>query len=154
MDNSALIRAHYFRPIYVAIPLSVFAALLSFLYFGFVQNDGKHLLHQFLWLVAFCGLGMGSVFSVAIMLIVLDRMEGSYAVFITTMIAIVLFGVACNALCFTLDQKFNYFGVENNPQVFLLSGWLLSIIGGFVVGILLFTNHGEKLLSLFGMQSR
>lgn len=153
MDNRTLVRAHYFRPIYVAIPLSVFAALLSFLYFGFVQSDGKHLLHQFLWLVAFCGLGMGSVFSIAVMLLVLDRMEGGYAVFITTMIAIVLFGVACNALCFTLDQKFNYFGAINDPQLFLLSGWLLSIVGGIAVGSLLFTDRGGKILSLFGIQN-
>ncbi len=150
-QNNVLFRAHYLRPIYVSLSLSVLAELGLFLYFGFAQNTDGHFLHKFLWSVVFCGVGMGSVFSVAIILFVLDRLEGWFAVFMTTTLAIILFGVGCNTLCYELDQKFNYFGGSTNSELFLYTGWLLSIIGGLFVGILLFTNRGEQLLDRLGI---
>ncbi len=141
-------RAHYLRPLYVSLIVSVLAEVLLFLYFGVYATDGSELLNKFLWSVVLCGIGMGSVFGAAILIFVLDRMTEWFAVMMTTTIAIILFGV-CNLVCFKLDQTFNYFGGATNPQLFLFTGWLLSIIGGLLVGILLFTDRGERILDQF-----
>lgn len=150
-QTNALFRAHFLRPIYVSLSLSVAAEAGLFLYFGVAQNTTGHLLHKFLWSVVLCGVGMGSVFGVAIILFILDRLEGWFAVFMTTTLAIILLGVGCNTLCFTLDQKFSYFGGSLNSELFLFTGWFLSIIGGLLVGILLFTNRGKQLLDKLGI---
>ena len=148
--NSILLRAHYIRLLYVALFVSVIAELGLFIYFGIILETNGELLNKFMWAVVFCGLGMGSVFGVAIIIFVLDRMTGWFAVSMTTTIAIILFGV-CNLVCFKLDQTFNYFGGATNPQLFLTTGWLLSIIGGLLVGIFLFTDRGERILDQLGV---
>ena len=93
---------------------------------------------------------MGSVFGAAILIFVLDRMTGWFAVSMTTALAIILFGV-CNLVCFKLDQTFNYFGGMSNPGLFLYTGWFLSILGGLLVGTLLFTERGNRMLDQLGI---
>lgn len=149
-QNSIVFRSHYTRPLYVALFVTIIAELGLFTYFGIIFGTEGELLNKFLWAVVLCGLGMGSVFGTAIIIFVLDRMIGWFAVTMTTTIAIILFGV-CNLVCFKLDQKFNYFGGLSNPELFLFTGWFLSILGGLVVGILLFTNRGEELLNKLGV---
>ncbi len=148
--NNDWMRAHYLRPLYVSLILSVFAELILFLYFGVLINDEGNMLNKFLWSVIFCGIGMGSVFGIAILVFVLDRMTGWFAISMTTALAIIFFGV-CNFICFRLDQKFNYFGGINNPELFLFTGWLLSILGGLLIGTLLFTDTGNRLLNRLGI---
>jgi len=149
-QNSSLFRSRYIRPLYVALFISIISELGLFTYFGILHGSEGELLNKFLWTVLFCGLGMGSVFGTAIIIFVLDRMTGWFAVTMTTTIAIILFGV-CNLVCFKLDQTFNYFGGATNPQLFLFTGWLLSIIGGLLVGTLLFTDRGNRYLDQIGI---
>lgn len=150
-QNSDLVRAHYLRPLYVCITLSVLAEFLLFLYFGVFLNTEGNILHKFLWSVVYCGLGMGSVLGAAIMILILDRMYGWLAVLTTTIISLLLLGNGCNYICIILDQNFNYFGGVSNPQLFLNTGLSLSVVGGLLVGLLLFTERGEKLLNQLGI---
>ena len=91
--DNLLLRKHYLRPIYVSVFLSVFAELMLFLYFGVALNSEGNLLNKFIWSVVFCGLGMGSVLGITIIIFVLDYLRGWFAVVMTTCIAIILFGV-------------------------------------------------------------
>ncbi len=60
-------------------------------------------------------------------------------------------GVGCNALCFVVDRHINHFGAQNAPALWLLSGLVLSVIGGVVLGSFLFTSPGQRFLKSIGL---
>lgn len=106
-------------------------------------------MNKFVWTVGFCGLGMGSVIGALIDLLVVGKATGMKAIAGTTVISTVVLA-SCNILCWRLDHYFHYFGGQENPHLFLGNGFVWAVSGGFLIGWLLFTQKGLKLLHRAG----
>ena len=143
-------RQQYLRPLWLSIAFSVFAEFLLFLIFGIFLYPAGNLLNKFLWTVVFCGVGMGSVVGAMLNLFVVDRLEGMKAVLATTALSAIILGIACDLLCLSLDQHFQYFGGTENAGLFLGGGMLMAALGGAILGSLLFTSKGQRLLTRLG----
>lgn len=100
------------------------------------------------WTLGLCGIGTGGVIGTLISLLVVPRWDGLKAIAACTLISLVTLGIGCNLLCFAIDRHFNYFGALDQPVLWLGSGVALSILGGVLSGMTLFTRSGRALLTL------
>ena len=94
---------------------------------------------------------MGSTIGAAVAVFVEGRLRGARAVVATTLISLVLLGLLCNLLCFNLDHQFHFFGGHENSPLFILNGMVMSAGGGLVLGYLLYTDRGNRLLERTGL---
>ena len=136
--NRQLLR-EFRRPIVLAITASVGVEFVIFVVFGTILHPEGNLVHKFFWTVVFCGIGMGSTVGALVCLFVLGRWTGWKAIIATTSLAVLVLGIGCDYLCFSLDRHFHYFGGDENPAAFWASGIVASAIGGFIIGHLLFS---------------
>lgn len=143
-------RKKYLRPLLVSMCISIVFELFIFILFGLILYPNGSVFNKLIWTIFYCGIGMGCVVGAWIDILVVDRFSGIKAVLATMTIA-VLFLSACDALCLALDHKFRYFGGHDNPILFFVSGIIMSIIGGLIGGVLLFTSKGNKILSTMNL---
>lgn len=126
---------------------SVLAEAAIFVIWGLVLYPEGSIPAKFLWTIVFCGIGMGSVVAVALLLFVVDRLEGWNAVAATSALTALVLGGICNWLCFQLDSHFfHYFGGVENPTLFIVSRFVMAALGGALGGWLLFTPDGQRRL--------
>ncbi len=144
-------RATFLRPIKVATAFTLTAELLLLLYYGVYLSDEGSLLYKVLWTLGFCGLGMGLSVGAFLDLFVVGRVKPAAAIAATTVTSVLTLGVACNALCMVLDRHYRYFGGADDPYLHFLPGFVASIVGGYLLGWLLFTPRGVSLLNRFGI---
>ena len=145
----------YRRPLVLAIAASVSSEAVIFVVWGLILYPQGSILTKFLWTIVFCGLGMGSAVGAAVVLFVVDRLEGAAAVAATSLLSATMLGGGCNVLCYRLDTHyFHYFGGADSPALFIVNGVAMAAIGGAVVGWLLFTARGEALLDRIGRRAR
>jgi len=144
-------RARYLRPIKVATLFTVGAELLLLLYYGIYLSDEGSLVYKVLWTLGFCGLGMGFSVGAILDLFVVDRMRPAAAIAATAVTSTLTLGVACNALCMVLDRHYRYFGGADDPYLHFLPSFFASIVGGILVGWLLFTPRGVSWLNRIGI---
>lgn len=148
IDSPAL---RWLRPVLVATVFTSAGELLIFVVFGLLLYPGGNLLLKLLWTLGFCGIGMG----VAIGLIAKHWIEGRFkagaAVAMTALLAGVVLGIGCNALCFVIDRHADFFGAHENPVMWLSSGFVMALAGGAAIGALLFTAKGRRLLERIGI---
>lgn len=131
----------------VAVAGSVLAETAIFVIWGLILYPEGSIFAKFLWTIVFCGIGMGSVVAVALLLFVVDQFDGWQAVIATSVITVIVLGGVCNVLCFQLDsQFFHYFGGAENPTLFIANGFVLAALGGALGGWLLFTPSGQRRL--------
>ena len=141
-------RARYVAPLKVCVLVSVLGEATILLIWGIILFPEGSQLRKFLWTVVFCGIGMGSVLGCFVTVYVVDRMSGARAVAAVALASFILLGIGCDALCYNLDAHyFHYFGGLENPVLFLSGGSALSLLGGFIIGLLLFTERGRLLLA-------
>lgn len=145
-------RASYIRPITLSIAFSVAGELVIFVVWGLILFPEGSIFNKLVWTLGFCGIGMGSAVGAAVVLFVVDRLDGLAAVLATAGIAVALLGVACNSLCLALDRHFLYFGGAEDMTLFLANGIAMAAVGGLVVGWLCFTDRGRRVLR-FGPRS-
>ena len=119
--------------------------------YGLILFPDGSLIHKVLWTLVFCGIGMGATLGAFISFFVVDRFNGTKAIFITTLLSLTILGVACNLLCLSLDHHFQYFGGTSDPYLFFSGGVLGSVIGGIAVGAILFTPKGNEYLEKIGI---
>lgn len=136
-------RARYLRPIKLSIFFAVLGEAALFVVFGLILYPEGNIVNKLLWTVVFCGLGMGGAGGAMIVIFVVDRITGMKAILSTTLISVIMVGVACNYLCLTLDQTFRYFGGAENSALFISSSVIMSALGGAVIGWLCFTDRGR-----------
>lgn len=135
----------YRRIAAVAVAGSVLAETAIFVIWGLILYPEGSILAKFLWTIVFCGIGMGSVVAVALILFVVDRLDGWPAVAATSAITALVLGGVCNMLCFQLDSHFfHYFGGAENPTLFIVNGFVMAALGGALGGWLLFTPRGQR----------
>ncbi len=144
-------RTRYVRPIKVATAFTLLAELALLLYYGVYLSDEGPLLNKVLWTLGFCGLGMGLSMGALIDLIIVDRFEAAAAIIGTAIISTLGLGVACNALCMVLDRHYRYFGGVEDPYLHFLPSFAGSIVAGWVVGWLLFSARGRRILDGLGV---
>lgn len=152
MDQNSNVsaRINYLRPLWVAMGFSVGFEVFIFIVFGLILYPEGSILDKLIWTVFYCGIGMGATIGTWIDIVIVDRWDGTKAI-IATIIITIIFLTACDLLCLRLDHKFQYFGAHKNPYLFFISGLVMTVIGGFLGGILLFTSRGKKLLSNLGL---
>ncbi len=143
--------ARYRRPLVLAIAAAMFGELAIFLIFGVVLYPAGSILSKFLWTVVFCGIGMGAALGAAVSLFVVDRFDGARAIGATTVLSVLMLGLACDLLCLELDKHFEFFGGHEMPTLFLLNGVVMSLVGGLAIGSALFTVRGRNLLDRLGI---
>lgn len=135
------------RPIVVCTVGTLLSELGLLLVFGLWLFPEGSVLGKALWTIAFCGIGMGLAVGTAIGWLVVGRYDGLRAILATTGLSVGILGVGCNALCFSIDRQLNHFGAVDRPVLWLASGLVLSIVGGLLVGAILFSSRGQKLLN-------
>lgn len=140
----------YLRPLYVATILSVSFEAFIFIIFGLILYPEGNIFYKLIWTIFFCGLGMGGAIGTWINILIIDSYNGFKAIVYTVLIATV-FLTACDLLCLKIDHVFHYFGAHTNPYLFFVSGFIMTIIGSIIAGILLFTKTGDKVLSSLGL---
>ncbi len=152
MKNSTNISAiEALRPLKLSILFSVSAELVIFLIWGVLLFPEGNLLHKFLWTVVFCGIGMGSTIGAAISLLVVGKWKGIGAVILCAELSGIILGIFCNYLCYSLDMHFNHFGGMDTPVLIILTGTVMSILGGALVGWLCFMENGKRVLNRYNI---
>jgi hypothetical protein len=131
----------------VSLAGSVLAEAAILVIWGLLLYLEGSVLVKILWTIVFCGIGMGSVVAVALILFVVDRLDGWQGVAATSAITALVLGGVCNMLCFRLDSHFfHYFGGAENPTLFIVNGFVMAALGGALGGWLLFTPGGQRRL--------
>jgi hypothetical protein len=95
-----------------------------------------------LWIIALVGAFVD--------LFIIDRYIGATARILTALITFTILGITCNRLCLQLDLHFHYFGAETNPILFSIGSMGGAVVAGLVIGVLLFSEEGNIILSKFG----
>ncbi len=126
--------------------------LIILIVWGVFLYPTGELVTKFLWTVVFCGLGMGSAVGALLVLFVVGRVHGRAAVVASMLLSALVLGVGCNLLCFQLDAHyFHFFGATASPALFIGNGVVMSLLGGALVGWLVFTERGASHLTRYGL---
>lgn len=146
MKTNSSARLLFTRPLYLAIILSTSIQFLNFMVFGvLLQGDGP-LLPAFLWTVAIGGIGMGSVLGVLIDVIVIGNLHGRQAIGLTTLLSALTLGLVAKGFSWNLGIAAQGLGLSQWPLLYLVSGLLMAVAGGALLGWLLFTPEGNRWL--------
>lgn len=143
-DNTNELRERYLRPIKYSVLLSMLGEFIIFVVWGVILFPEGSLLNKLLWTVFFCGLGMGSAVGAVIAVFFVDKLRGSVAIVLSSLVSAILLGGFCNYLCLKLDQHFLYFGGHEASGLFIINGMVMSALAGALVGWLCFTDNGQK----------
>jgi hypothetical protein len=146
-----VVRKTFIRPLVVSIRITELGELLLLILYGVILFPEGSLIHKILWTLVFCGIGIGATLGACINILIVGRFNGVKAILLTTVASLIVLAIACNLLCLNLDRHFHYFGGTSNPFLFSLDGVFGSIIGGIVVGALLFTQKGNRHLEGLGI---
>lgn len=144
-------RQKYIRPLVISIGVTEIGEFLILTLYGILLFPEGSIIYKILWTLVFCGIGMGATLGAFINIFIVERLNGLKAIISTTGLSVILLGVACNFLCLNLDKHFQFFGASSNPYIFSIGGIIGSIISGLVIGVLLFTNDGNKFLEKLGI---
>lgn len=144
------IRREHLRPLYLALVITFLGEAVLFVLYGVVLFPQGPILTKLVWVVA-CALGMGAVAGVFVTLLVVGRLDGTQAMWASTLIWVLSLGVGCNVLCLYLGQQFGMWGAHTHPEAFLAGGFFPSVLGGFVYSYALFTQSGRALLVRIGL---
>jgi hypothetical protein len=138
-------RQKYRRPLLVCLSLCVGGELLLFVVYGLVLFPEGSAANK-LWWAVLCGIGMGATTGAFVDLLIVDRFEKGAAVMGTAGIFLVVTGIVCNVLCMELDRHFGYWGGPGHSVEFMLTGVVMSVLGGLLAGWLLFSERGAAVL--------
>lgn len=139
------------RPVVVSIVVSAMAELVIFVVWGLILYPEGNWLQKLLWTVVFCGVGMGAATGALICMLIAGRLSGWLAIATTIIVSVLVLGIGCNLLCFSIDLHHHFFGAREGPVSFLLFGIVGAGVGGALVGWLLFSNRGPKWLDQLGL---
>ncbi len=135
-EQRELDKARMFRPIYLAIGLTLLAELIFVLAWGPVLFPGGTMLGKLIWAVT-CSIGIGAVAGLTTAYFVGGRTKTGAAIAIAAL-SLALVGIYCTFLCSWIDRRFVYFGGEQTATLFLLAGSIAAISGGVLYGWLLY----------------
>ena len=148
--GEASARRRYLRPLYLGIGAAALGELFLFVVWGIFLFPQGDLVKKFVWIMT-CSLGMGAALGALVDLLVVDRLDGLKAMIATTGMAILVIGVGCNYLCWSIDQQLNWWGGASDPGLFLGSGIFGTVLLGWLVSYFLFSIKGSMLLDRLGL---
>lgn len=152
MRDTGINPASYLRSLYVAIAFSVAGEAFILVVFGLILFPEGSLINKVLWTLLYCGVGMGATLGALSNMFVVNRIKTvANSIFATALLLAMVLGVACNLLCLNMDMHFHYFGGYTNLTLFYVNGLVMSIIGGMMMGWLLFTARGNRVLDKIGL---
>ncbi|MEC5129525.1 hypothetical protein VSU19_22380 [Verrucomicrobiales bacterium BCK34] len=134
------------RPVVVSIVVSAMAELVIFVVWGLILYPEGNWLQKLLWTVVFCGVGMGAATGALICALIVDRLFGWKAIAACSILGVLVLGVGCNLLCYSIDLHIHFFGAHENAVSFVASGIGGAAIGGALIGWLLFSEGGVAIL--------
>ena len=143
MSEEKLIQQYQYA---LAIPL-IFSILLELTYWlvwGIMWFPG-HIWEKLLWALS-CGLGMGSVVGVISCMFIVGKLSNTKAIF-GSFALVVLVGSFCTINCFLMDRQANLWGAVTNPNLFLISGFVGTLIGAILYSWLVFTPAGNQFIA-------
>lgn len=123
----------------VAVSMTLAAELFLLTVWGLWMFPGGNLFSKFVWAIV-CGIAMGALISLAILIFVEGVFQEIKAIIAAAGI-VTLIGSLCAILCSQIDLRFNYFGGESHTLMFILSGIIPAIFGGFLYGWLLYSSR-------------
>lgn len=144
-------RQRYLRPLKVSIATTVSAEFFLLVVFGIILFPEGPLLNKVVWTLVFCGVGMGATLGTFIDLTIVGRWQSWKAIGATMLLSTAILGIACDMLCLALDRQFGYFGGAEASALFVSVGVFLAAPGGILLGWLLFTERGRRLLDRLGL---
>ena len=139
------VRNQYIRPIKLTILMTLIAELSLFIVFGLILFPEGNAIYKLAWAGFYCGVGMGAATAALIIFLVVGRYEGMKAFLVGFIIAVFSLS-ACNILCLTIDQQYNFFGGRDAPGLFFWNGIAMIIPGSALLSWLLFTTTGNTIL--------
>lgn len=129
------------RMFIIAVVLTTGAEMFYLVVWGiFLFPDGS-ILGKVVWTMT-CGIAMGLVIGALTYLWVEDRFRGREAV-LGAVLVMAAVGSYCAWLCSRIDARFGYFGGDENTALFILSGVIPAILGGFLYGWIVYGRSPE-----------
>ena len=142
-------RLHYLRPLSLAILQAVAGTLGIWMVWSFILFPEGDPLAKLIWLLT-CGLVMGCTIGSLTNLLTVGRFAPSSAGLFSCLLAVAVF-VTCDVLCFQLDHHYHYWGTDQRPAVFFVSGIVLSVVAAGTYSMLVFTDRGRRILGSLGL---
>ncbi len=149
MNATPSARLLFTRPLYLSILLATTIELINFIIFGFLLPGEGSLLEAFLWTVGIGGIGLGSVLGVLLDIVVVGNTRSKDARWLTVMLSAITLGLVAKLFTLNMGESAQALGVAEWPAVYVVVGLLLSIIGGAILGWLLFSKEGNRLLERY-----
>ena len=141
-------RKQFTRPLIIATIFTWFSELALLIYFGIYLNSHGNLIYKIIWTLGFCGIGMGLTLGGLIDIFLIGRVSVRAGIWLTILFSMTTVGISCNLLCLHMNHHFQYFGGDNvSPYLFFLPGFIGSIVLGWLLGWLIFTEKGNHFLT-------
>lgn len=133
-------------PVLFSAALSTLSELALITLFGPILFPEGDLLAGLIWFVLVCGLGGGALLGVLLRSFVVGQLRGSGAVAMTSALSALVLGVGCSLLCWEVNSVAGFMGEGVNRGLFFANGIILSWVGGYMLGWLMFTPKGGDFL--------
>lgn len=134
--SDAIDRHTLLGPVYIATGLISIAEVVYVAFFGMILFPGGSLTGKIIWALT-CGIAMGAVVGVATVFLTSDGSTRHARMVIAAGVMTVV-GSYCSWLCSRIDARFDYFGGPENTGLFIASGLIPAVLGGFLYGWLIY----------------
>lgn len=142
-------RRMFVLPLTLALFMSVALELFSFAIFTNIGAMQGSSLTLFIWMVGCGGIGMGAILGILIDLIIVGRLSGKEAIQGTMLLSVLTTGVVAKLLSINLLPMMGMpLGI--NSALFFSLGISTALVGGWVLGQLLFSAKGNARLAQLG----
>ncbi|MCP5208376.1 MAG: hypothetical protein H7A01_14305 [Hahellaceae bacterium] len=136
-------RLMFTRPLSYAIGMAVALELINFILFAWLPGTNEQLLAQFIWMVGIGGIGMGAVLGVLLDVIVVGRLSSREATLSTVMLSFITLGLVAKLVTLNMAPVATSFTMTQWPVTYFLTGAVLSCLGGYGLGRLLFETKND-----------
>jgi predicted MFS family arabinose efflux permease len=139
----------YVRPLAVATGFTVAGEAMVFVYWGLILHPGGDVVDKLIWTTT-CAIGMGGTTGLMAGFIVGERYEGTVAAIISALCYVIVLAAGI-LVSYKIDTALDLFGVTHDPQLFILTGVVPTLLTAPLYGWLLHGNAGRALLSRIGL---
>ncbi len=144
-------RATYIRPLVLSLLIATSLEILNFAIFGLLLGHTENLAATMLWSVGVGGIGMGAVLGVLLDFIVVGQLDSREARLATLFLSTLLLGLVAKVATIYMAAIDVPLGLSTNPVPYFITGMLCALLGGYLLGQLLFTEKGKHLVQKMGL---
>lgn len=151
MNSNSRSRLLFTRPLYLSIFLATAVEFINFVLFGLILSEQEASLKAFLWTVGIGGIGMGSVLGVLIDIVIVGTARGRDAFWATVILAVLSLGLVAKLFTWHMGIGDDALAVFQWPALYLTVGAILALAVGVMLGWLLFTPAGNRMLDRYSL---